>query len=164
MLWDIFCRVIDNHGDLGVCWRLSADLASRGHSIRLWVDDASALVWMAPDAKPNAEGRAQLITTTGSVVVRAWHDALHGLDQPSDVWVEAFGCELPDHFVHGAHQSQTKDYSFENMKSAIIVGSALASFCVEKFGTHRLTEISMADIKERIQSFVQLVNFDIELV
>ena len=111
MLWDIFCRVIDNHGDLGVCWRLSADLASRGHSIRLWVDDASALVWMAPDAKPNAEGRAQLITTTGSVVVRAWHDALHGLDQPSDVWVEAFGCELPDHFVHGAHQSQTNAHS-----------------------------------------------------
>ncbi|MFM8920912.1 MAG: elongation factor P maturation arginine rhamnosyltransferase EarP, partial [Limnohabitans sp.] len=53
MLWDIFCRVIDNHGDLGVCWRLSADLASRGHQIRLWVDDASALTWMAPEASLN---------------------------------------------------------------------------------------------------------------
>ena len=71
-----------------------------------------------------------------------------------------------DTFAGGfvAHLAKTKDYSFENMKSAIIVGSALASFCVEKFGTQRLTEISMADIKERIQSFVQLVNFDIELV
>jgi len=50
------------------------------------------------------------------------------------------------------------------MKSAIILGSAMASYCVEKFGTQRLTEIKMDDIKERVQSFVQLVNFDIELV
>ena len=71
-----------------------------------------------------------------------------------------------DTFAGGfvAHLAKTKDFSFNNMKSAIIVGSALASFCVEKFGTQRLTEISKADIKERIQSFVQLVNFDIELV
>ena len=106
MQWDIFCRVIDNHGDLGVCWRLSADLASRGHCVRLWVDDSSALVWMAPDATPNAEGRVQFNTATGTVVVRAWHDALGGIDQPSIVWVEAFGCELPEHFVNWAHQSQ----------------------------------------------------------
>ena len=50
LLWDIFCRVIDNHGDLGVCWRLSCDLAARGQQVRLWVDDASALQWMAPGA------------------------------------------------------------------------------------------------------------------
>ena len=50
------------------------------------------------------------------------------------------------------------------MKSAIILGSAMASFCVEKFGTQRLTEINKNDIKERVQSFVSLVNFDIELV
>jgi sugar/nucleoside kinase (ribokinase family) len=71
-----------------------------------------------------------------------------------------------DTFAGGfvAHLAKTKDYSFNNMKSAIILGSALASFCVEKFGTERLTEISPADIKERVQSFVQLVNFEIELV
>ena len=49
MHWDIFCRVIDNHGDLGVCWRLAADLASRGETVRLWVDDPIALHWLAPD-------------------------------------------------------------------------------------------------------------------
>jgi sugar/nucleoside kinase (ribokinase family) len=60
--------------------------------------------------------------------------------------------------------AKTKDISFENMKTAIIVGSAMASFCVEKFGTTRLKEISKADIEARIQQFVQLVSFDIELV
>ena len=111
MLWDIFCRVIDNHGDLGVSWRLSADLAFRGQSVRLWVDDASSLAWMAPDAKPNSKGRVQFNTATGTVVVRPWLDALNGFDQPSKVWVEAFGCELPEHFVKWAHQSQTNSHS-----------------------------------------------------
>jgi sugar/nucleoside kinase (ribokinase family) len=71
-----------------------------------------------------------------------------------------------DTFAGGfiGHLARTQDISFENMKSAIIVGSALASFCVEKFGTQRLKEISREEIDERIQSFVQLVNFDIQLV
>src|SRR3954467_2343960 len=71
-----------------------------------------------------------------------------------------------DTFAGGfiGHLAKTKDISFENMKTAIIVGSAMASFCVEKFGTQRLTEISKEDIAERIQEFVQLVNFDIALV
>ena len=46
--WDIFCKVIDNFGDIGVCWRLAADLAGRGQPVRLWVDDGTALAWMAP--------------------------------------------------------------------------------------------------------------------
>jgi hypothetical protein len=45
--WDVFCSVVDNHGDAGVCWRLAADLASRGIAVRLWIDDARALAWMA---------------------------------------------------------------------------------------------------------------------
>ena len=46
--WDLFCRVVDNHGDVGVCWRLARDLASRGQAVRLVIDEASALDWMAP--------------------------------------------------------------------------------------------------------------------
>jgi sugar/nucleoside kinase (ribokinase family) len=71
-----------------------------------------------------------------------------------------------DTFAGGfiGHLAKTKDISFDNMKTAIIVGSAMASFCVEKFGTQRLREINKADIDERIQEFVQLVNFDISLV
>jgi hypothetical protein len=50
------------------------------------------------------------------------------------------------------------------MKTAIIVGSAMASFCVEKFGATRLREISKEDISARLEQFVELVNFDIDLV
>ncbi len=99
MLWDIFCRVIDNHGDLGVCWRLSTHLAARGQRIRLWVDDASALVWMAPEAKLDAEGWAHLRFDAGEIEVRPWHAGLSPSAEAAHVWIEAFGCELPDHFL-----------------------------------------------------------------
>ena len=70
-----------------------------------------------------------------------------------------------DTFAGGfiGHLAKTKDISFENMKTGIVIGSALASFCVEKFGTERLREISKADIDARLEEFVQLVNFDISL-
>ena len=71
-----------------------------------------------------------------------------------------------DTFAGGfiGHLAKTKDISFNNMKTAIIVGSAMASFCVEKFGPERLQEITKADIDDRIKAFVDLVQFDIDLV
>ncbi|MBC7875313.1 MAG: sugar kinase [Ferruginibacter sp.] len=71
-----------------------------------------------------------------------------------------------DTFAGGfiGHLAKTGDISFENMKRGIIVGSAMASFCVEKFGPTRLKEISKADIDIRIQQFKDLVSFEIELV
>lgn len=71
-----------------------------------------------------------------------------------------------DTFAGGfiGHIAKTKDISFENMKTAIIVGSAMASFCVEKFGPERMKEITKEDIDTRLEEFVQLVNFDIDLV
>jgi uncharacterized repeat protein (TIGR03837 family) len=94
MLWDIFCRVIDNFGDIGVCWRLSADLAARGHAVRLWTDDASALQWMAPGA---TEGQ------WNNIQVRPWTlstepDFLQKLP-PAQVWIESFGCDIPAVFL-----------------------------------------------------------------
>jgi sugar/nucleoside kinase (ribokinase family) len=70
-----------------------------------------------------------------------------------------------DTFAGGfiGHLAKTKDISFENMKTAIIVGSAMASFCVEKFGPTRLKEISKEDIDQRLHQFRELVNFDIEI-
>ncbi|MEO6289680.1 MAG: PfkB family carbohydrate kinase [Ginsengibacter sp.] len=71
-----------------------------------------------------------------------------------------------DAFAGGfiGHIARTSDISFENMKTAIIVGSAMASFCVEKFGPQRLKEITKKEIEIRLREFVQLVNFDIDLV
>lgn len=86
MRWDIFCRVIDNHGDAGVCWRLAAQLARRGETVRLFIDDASPLAWMAPEGAPGVQ-------------VASW-DAASRV-QAADVGdfvVEAFGCEVPDGF------------------------------------------------------------------
>ena len=85
MQWDVFCRVIDNFGDIGVCWRLAADLAHRNEAVRLWVDDASALAWMAP---LGARG----------VTVLNWNAAAINA-AVADVVVEAFGCELPPEVI-----------------------------------------------------------------
>jgi sugar/nucleoside kinase (ribokinase family) len=56
--------------------------------------------------------------------------------------------------------ASTDDYSFENMKRAIITGSAMASFCVEQFGTEKLEDLSKQDIEDRITEFVKLTDFD----
>ena len=56
--------------------------------------------------------------------------------------------------------AKTGDISFENMKRAIIYGSAMASFCVEKFGTEKLLSITKQDVEDRIEQFVALANFD----
>jgi sugar/nucleoside kinase (ribokinase family) len=71
-----------------------------------------------------------------------------------------------DSFAGGfiGYLAKTKDISFDNMKRAIIFGSAMASFTVERFGTERLIGLSQADVDERVQEFVDLVQFDIDLV
>ncbi|MCZ2497651.1 elongation factor P maturation arginine rhamnosyltransferase EarP [Xylophilus sp. Kf1] len=84
MRWDIFCRVIDNHGDLGVCWRLAAQLAAAGDTVRLWVDDGTALAWMAPGGHPGV----QLIDWSDEAAVRTAVAA-----PPPEVLIEAFGCD-----------------------------------------------------------------------
>ena len=60
--------------------------------------------------------------------------------------------------------AQSKDISFENMKRAIVFGSAMASFCVEKFGTEKLIGLTHEQVENRVQEFVDLVQFDIALV
>ena len=88
--WDIFCRVIDNFGDIGVCWRLARQLAAE-HSIpvRLWVDDLAALASLHTGVDRFA--RTQSV---GGVAVNLWDDA-PTLFRPGAVVIEAFACELP---------------------------------------------------------------------
>ncbi len=93
--WDVFCRVVDNHGDLGVCWRLCCQLADRGHRARLWVDDASALAWMAPQGAAGVE-------------VLPWAQAQDDQGPLGDVLIEAFGCDAPASVLQRlAHARQT---------------------------------------------------------
>ncbi len=71
-----------------------------------------------------------------------------------------------DSFAGGfiGYLAETKDISFDNMKRAIIFGSAMASFTVEKFGVERLVGLSQEQVDERVQEFIDLVQFDISLV
>jgi uncharacterized repeat protein (TIGR03837 family) len=85
--WDIFCQVIDNYGDIGVCWRLACQLARRGQRVRLWVDETSALDWMAPDREPGVEVLHWCMSTQVAD------------DPPGDILVEAFGCEIDGRFI-----------------------------------------------------------------
>ncbi len=87
--WDIFCKVIDNFGDIGVCWRLAANLAARGQQVRLWVDDMRALAWMAPNS-------------CAGVAVMPWTEPMDVTclqTTPCDVLIEAFGCDSAPEFI-----------------------------------------------------------------
>lgn len=91
--WEIFCQVVDNFGDIGVCWRLARDLAARtGSQVRLWVDDWTVLTRICPEARtldPRQGGRV------AGVDLRQWTDPFPRV-APADVVIEAFACEIPE--------------------------------------------------------------------
>ena len=91
---DIFCNVIDNYGDIGVCWRLARQLANEhGLDVRLWVDDLASLHSLCPEAD------AQLSQQhCRGVEVRHWA-ALFTEVTPANLVIEAFACELPERYV-----------------------------------------------------------------
>ncbi len=70
-----------------------------------------------------------------------------------------------DTFAGGfaGYLAKTEDYSFENMKNAVIYGSTLASFCVEKFGTQRMEALKSGEVLNRLKQFKNLTQFEIEL-
>lgn len=86
--WDIFCTLIDNFGDVGVCWRLAVNLADRGQRVRIWADDPSPLAFMAPDGHAGVD-----------VLLWPADDAGHAWPAAADVVVELLGCELPAAYV-----------------------------------------------------------------
>ncbi len=92
--WDIFCNVVDNYGDIGVCWRLARQLAAEQHlSVRLWVDDLQSFHPLCPDV--DTQMPVQMIA---GVEVRHWQANFPEL-APGSVVIEAFGCQLPECFV-----------------------------------------------------------------
>lgn len=101
--WDIFCRVVDNYGDLGVCRRLAMNLADLGQAVRLWVDDAALMHSMAPDI-PRAgasQGSSPGVNGVNGVHWVHWlptHET-QCAETPGDVVIEAFGCDPPAAFL-----------------------------------------------------------------
>lgn len=95
--WDVFCRVVDNYGDLGVCRRLALHLAAQGQCVRLWVDDATLMARMAPDW-PQADATFWDRAAPGVAWVH-WTPSTDPSEDPGDVVVEAFGCDPPPAFV-----------------------------------------------------------------
>ncbi|MGT2507858.1 elongation factor P maturation arginine rhamnosyltransferase EarP [Cupriavidus basilensis] len=103
--WDIFCTVIDNFGDIGVCWRLARQLAQEhGHAVRLWVDDLASFARLAPGLDPGAP-RQEL----AGVTILPWRRPDQESAQestarfagvtPHDAVIEAFACDLPEPFL-----------------------------------------------------------------
>ncbi len=92
--WDIFCAVVDNYGDIGVCWRLARQLAGEfGYVVRLWVDDLRAFQRLYPALDCRLERQ-----TARGVEIRRWAAPFPAVS-PADVVVEAFGCPIPEVYV-----------------------------------------------------------------
>ena len=96
--WDIFCKVIDNYGDIGVCWRLARQLShERKHGVRLWVDDLASFQRLCPEVQTHRPRQ-----TIGSIEIRRWpeNNSPFPADfQPADIVIEAFACELPENYL-----------------------------------------------------------------
>ncbi|HEY9210933.1 MAG TPA: elongation factor P maturation arginine rhamnosyltransferase EarP [Methylotenera sp.] len=92
--WDIFCKIVDNFGDIGVCWRLAKQLEhEHGINIRLWIDDLNIARQLIPLL--DTAQRTQLID---NITIAVW-DADTSFDQAAEVVIEAFGCELPAEYL-----------------------------------------------------------------
>jgi uncharacterized repeat protein (TIGR03837 family) len=92
--WDIFCTVIDNFGDIGVCWRLARQLvAEYGCRVRLWVDDLASFARLCPEVQPTL-----LQQCCSGVEIHRW-SAPFADAAPADVVIEAFACDLPGNYL-----------------------------------------------------------------
>src|SRR5215468_10802294 len=92
--WDIFCRVVDNYGDAGVCWRLARELAAEhALDVTLWQDDLAPLARIAPGV-----ARELPLQRAKDVTIRRWSEPFADAEV-ADVVVEAFGCGLPERYV-----------------------------------------------------------------
>ncbi len=93
-LWDIFCTVVDNYGDIGVCWRLARQLASEhGLNVRLWVDELLPFKSLCPQVDPQHS-----LQRIEGVEIRHWKADFPDITSGSVV-IEAFACHIPENFV-----------------------------------------------------------------
>lgn len=104
--WDIFCRVIDNYGDIGVCWRLARQLAHEyPFQVRLWVDEIASLTQIWPCVTDSSQQRVE------HVDIRIWRDNFEEVE-PADVVIEAFACDLPSSYTAAMKRQPTPPHWF----------------------------------------------------
>lgn len=103
MGWDLFCRVIDNYGDIGFCWRLSRQLTTEyGLAVRLWVDDLTSLQRICPSVDPHQTSQQRC-----GVQINHWIDPFPDV-VAADVVIEAYGCELPEKYIQAMLSSHSR--------------------------------------------------------
>lgn len=101
--WDIFCRVIDNYGDIGICWRLARQLAAEhSRQVRLWVDDLGSLQPLCPVVDPACERQ-----WVQGVEIRHWRDRFPAAPC-AEVVIEAFACDLPEVYQQEMAKAERK--------------------------------------------------------
>lgn len=115
---DVFCRVVDNYGDIGVCWRLARRLAhGRGWQVRLWVDDLDAFARIEPEVAPAAAQQ-----TVQRIEIVHWRDSAPALE-PGDVVIEAFACDPPPAFIAAMRASHPAWINLEYLSAEAWVES-----------------------------------------
>ncbi|AWM79484.1 hypothetical protein DKL61_03475 [Gammaproteobacteria bacterium ESL0073] len=98
--WDVFCKVIDNYGDIGVCWRLARQLANEQQQyVRLWVDDLKAFKKICPHVNTNLN--EQLVE---NIFIYHWQAHWQPVS-PADIVIESFACNLPDDYIQAMSQA-----------------------------------------------------------
>ena len=96
MRWDIFCQIVDNYGDAGVCWRLARSLSSiHGQTVRIFCDNLPTLNLLASGVHVDIKDKIQLLPWESS-----FENHRHQAQAP-DVVIEAFGCQLPERYLAG---------------------------------------------------------------
>lgn len=102
--FDLFCTVVDNYGDIGVCWRLARQLAvERQQTVRLWVDDLKSFARLCPAVDPALERQSHL-----GVEILRWSKPFPEDVEPADTVIEAFACELPESFIAAMARREPK--------------------------------------------------------
>ena len=92
--WDIFCKVVDNYGDIGTCWRLAQQLANEHEAdVRLWVDQLPSFAQLCPAVSTDADEQH-----VGQIEIRRWRADFPQVEA-ADVVIEAFACELPESYI-----------------------------------------------------------------